>query len=138
MKFERIKSEGLAHLSYFIGSEDEAIVIDSRRDCQVYVDLARREGMNIIYIFETHRNEDYVIGSPELKKLTAAEIYHGEGIDFKYGSYLKEGQEFNFSSMKLTTLYTPGHTDESVSYTLTDLDTGKDPIMVFTGDALFS
>jgi hydroxyacylglutathione hydrolase len=93
--------------------------------------------MNIKYIFETHRNEDYVIGSPELKNLTGAEIYHGEGIDFKYGSYLKEVQEFNFGSMKLTTLYTPGHTDESVSYTLTDLDTGKDPIMVFTGDALF-
>jgi hydroxyacylglutathione hydrolase len=137
LKFERIKSEGLAHLSYFIGSEDEAIIIDPRRDCQVYVELARREGMNIKYIFETHRNEDYVIGSLELKKLTDAEIYHGKGLDFKYGSYLKEGQEFNFGSMKLTTLYTPGHTDESVSYTLTDLDTGKDPIMVFTGDALF-
>ena len=40
MKFERIKSEGLAHLSYFIGSENEAIVIDPRRDCQVYAELA--------------------------------------------------------------------------------------------------
>ena len=80
MKFERIKSEGLAHLSYFIGSENEAIVIDPRRDCQVYAELARREGMNIKYIFETHRNEDYVIGSLELKKLTDAEIYHGNLI----------------------------------------------------------
>ena len=64
--FERIKSEGLAHLSYFIGSGDEALVIDPRRDCQVYLDLARREEMKIKYIFETHRNEDYVIGSLEL------------------------------------------------------------------------
>ena len=45
MIFERIKSEGLAHLSYFIGSEDEALVIDPRRDCQAYFDLARRESM---------------------------------------------------------------------------------------------
>lgn len=137
MKFERIKSEGLAHLSYFIGSEDEAIVIDPRRDCQVYADLARREGMSIKYIFETHRNEDYVVGSLELKKLTDADIYHGEGVDFKYGNYLKENQEFNFGSIRLTALHTPGHTDESMSYTLTDLDTGKEPAMVFTGDALF-
>lgn len=137
MRFERIKSEGLAHLSYFIGSENEAIVIDPRRDCQVYKDLARREGMNIKYIFETHRNEDYVIGSPELKKLTDAEIYHGQGVDFEYGNYLNEGQEFDFGSMRLTALHTPGHTDESMSYTLTDLDTGKEPVMVFTGDALF-
>lgn len=137
MKFERIKSEGLAHLSYFIGSENEAIVIDPRRDCQIYVDLARREGMNIKYIFETHRNEDYVIGSLELKELTDAEIYHGHGVEFKYGNYLNEGQKFDFGSMRLAALHTPGHTDESMSYILTDLYTGKEPVMVFTGDALF-
>ncbi|HET8689715.1 MAG TPA: MBL fold metallo-hydrolase, partial [Methanosarcina sp.] len=137
MKFERIKSEGLAHLSYFIGSENEAIVIDPRRDCQVYDNLARQEGMNIKYIFETHRNEDYVIGSLELEKLTGAEIYHGEGVDFKYGNYLNKGQKFDFGSMGLSALDTPGHTDESMSYTLTDLDTGKEPVMVFTGDTLF-
>jgi len=137
MIFERIKSEGLAHLSYFIGSGDEAIVIDPRRDCQVYVDLARKEGMKIRYIFETHRNEDYVIGSLELKKLTGAKIYHGTGVDFKYGNFLNDGQEIGFGSMKLIALHTPGHTDESMSYTLADLDAGKEPIIVFTGDALF-
>ncbi len=137
MIFERIKSEGLAHLSYFIGSGDEAIVIDPRRDCQIYFDLARRQGMKIKYIFETHRNEDYVIGSLELKELTGAEIYHGQGVDFKYGNFVRDGQEFNFGSIKLAALHTPGHTDESMSYTLSDPDAGKEPFMVFTGDALF-
>lgn len=137
MIFERIKSEGLAHLSYFIGSEDEAIVIDPRRDCQVYVDLARREGMTIKNIFETHRNEDYLIGSLELNNLTDAEIYHGRGLDFKYGNFVDEGQEFSFGKLKLTALHTPGHTDESMSYILADLETGKEPVMIFTGDALF-
>ncbi len=137
MIFERIKSEGLAHLSYFIGSEGEALVIDPRRDCQVYIDLARREGMKIKYIFETHRNEDYVIGSLELRNPTHAEVYHGRGVDFKYGNYLDDGQEFILGSMKLTALRTPGHTDESMSYILADLDTGEEPIMVFTGDTLF-
>jgi hydroxyacylglutathione hydrolase len=137
MIFECIKSEGLAHLSYFIGSEDEALVIDPRRDCQVYIDLARRKGMKIKYIFETHRNEDYIIGYLELKCLTDAKTYHGIGVDFKYGNYLDDGQEFSFGSMKLTALHTPGHTDESMSYILVDLDTGQEPIVVFTGDALF-
>lgn len=137
MIFERIKSEGLAHLSYFVGSGNEAIVIDPRRDCQIYLDIARREGMKIKYIFETHRNEDYVIGSLELKELTDAEIYHGKGVDFKYGIFVSDEQEFNFGSMKLTALHTPGHTDESMSYALTYPDSGKAPLMVFTGDALF-
>ncbi len=137
MIFERIKSEGLAHLSYFIGSGNEAVVIDPRRDCDVYTDIARREGMRINHILETHRNEDYVIGSKELQNLTGADIYHGPGLDFKYGNTLEDGQEIVFGSLKITALHTPGHTDESMSYALTDLDAGDEVIMVFTGDALF-
>jgi hydroxyacylglutathione hydrolase len=137
MIFERVKSEGIAHISYFIGSNSEAVVIDPRRDCQVYIDLARREEMKIKYIFETHRNEDYVIGSLELAHFTGAKIYHGSGLDFKYGERLKDGQEFHFGILKLIAVHTPGHTDESVSYALADLTVGEEPIMVFTGDALF-
>ncbi|QLC49835.1 MBL fold metallo-hydrolase [Methanolobus zinderi] len=137
MIFERIKSEGLAHLSYFIGSGNEAVVIDPRRDCEVYTDIARREGMRIKHILETHRNEDYVIGSKELQNLTGADIYHGPGLDFKYGNTLEDGQEIVFGSLKITALHTPGHTDESMSYALIDLDAGDEVIMVFTGDALF-
>ena len=77
MIFERVKSEVVAHISYFIGSQNEAFVVDPRRDCGVYVEIAQREGMRIRYVFETHRNEDYVIGSRELAHLTGAEIYHG-------------------------------------------------------------
>jgi len=137
MIFETIKSEGLAHLSYFVGSDNEATVIDPRRDCQVYIDIAQREGMTIKNLFETHRNEDYVIGSPELAHFTGAKIYHGQGLAFKYGDTLKESQEFYLGKLKLTAIHTPGHTDESMSYALADLDAGEEPVMVFTGDALF-
>ncbi len=137
MIFERVKSEGIAHISYFVGSNSEAVVIDPRRDCQIYIDLARREEMKIKYIFETHRNEDYAIGSLELGHFTEAKIYHGPGLDFKYGERLKDGQEFHLGTLKLTAIYTPGHTDESTSYALTDLTVGEEPIMVFTGDTLF-
>ncbi|MDO8473346.1 MAG: MBL fold metallo-hydrolase, partial [Dehalococcoidia bacterium] len=56
MILERIRSEGLAHNSYLIGSRGQAFVIDPRRDCDVYLDLARRHGLKITGIFETHRN----------------------------------------------------------------------------------
>lgn len=85
MVFKRIKSAGIAHNSYLIGSDSEAVVIDLRRDCHIYIDLAQQYGLQIRYIFETHRNEDYVIGSIELNNLTGAEIYHGPGLDWKYG-----------------------------------------------------
>jgi hydroxyacylglutathione hydrolase len=113
---ERIKSEGIAHNSYLIGSENDAAVIDPRRDCQVYIDLVQQKGLKIRCIFETHRNEDYAIGSVELNHFTGAEIYHGPGLDWKYGNTLRDGQEFQIGKLRLTAIHTPGHTDESMSY----------------------
>jgi hydroxyacylglutathione hydrolase len=137
MIFERVKSKGLAHISYFIASESEAIVIDPRRDIGKYIELAYEADATIKYIFETHRNEDYVIGSLELAKDGNAEIFHGPGLDFKYGNILQQAQEFHVGNLKIKWMHTPGHTDESVSYVLYDLESGEEPIMVFTGDALF-
>ncbi len=137
MIFERIKAAGIAHNSYLIGSGSEAAVIDPRRDCQVYVDSAQQKGLKIKYIFETHRNEDYVSGSTELSNITRAEIYHGPGIDWKYGNTLSAGMQFRIGKLRLTALHTPGHTDESMSYTIADPATGGATVMVFTGDTLF-
>jgi hydroxyacylglutathione hydrolase len=137
MFIRKIKSEGLSQNAYFIGSENEAIVIDPRRDCQVFIDIAQQEEITIKGIFETHRNEDFVIGSIELAKKTGAEIFHGSKLDFKYGQSLADGQEFLFGNVKLVAVETPGHTDESMSYTLADLGVSEKPIMVFTGDTLF-
>ena len=137
MFFERIKSEGIAHNSYLIGSQNDAAVIDPRRDCQIYIDLAQQKGLKIRHIFETHRNEDYAIGSIELNNSTGAEIYHGPGLEWKYGNTLRDGQEFQIGNLRLTAIHTPGHTDESMSYALTDLSSGEATVMVFSGDALF-
>jgi hydroxyacylglutathione hydrolase len=93
--------------------------------------------MRIRYILETHRNEDYVAGSQELAAVTGAAVYHGPWLEWKYGNSLKDGQEIRIGRLNLTAIHTPGHTDESTSYVVTDLSTGKSPVMVFTGDTLF-
>ena len=51
-----------------------AAVIDPRRDCDIYLEIADRNNLKIELIFETHRNEDYVVGSLELQNMTDAEI----------------------------------------------------------------
>ena len=81
--------------------------------------------MTIKGIFETHRNEDYVIGSIELAQRTGAKIYHGSKLDFKYGQSLSDDQEFFFGKIKLIAIETPGHTDESMSYALVDLELSR-------------
>lgn len=137
MLFEKIKSPGLAHISYIIGDGNEAVVIDPRRDIDIYLEKAVAAGYKISKIFETHRNEDYIIGSNELQKKTGAEIWHADEIfDYQYGKAVQDGQEFNLGNLKIKAMHTPGHTPGSMSYVLYGYE--GDPWMVFTGDALFA
>jgi len=137
MLFERIESEGIAHYSYIIGDGHQAIVIDPRRDCDIYIDRTLRRGFRITAILETHRNEDYVIGSTELASRTGAEIYHAdEQLDYQYGQAATDGQSWQAGQLKITAIHSPGHTLGSMSYLLHDPD-GR-PWIVFTGDALFA
>jgi hydroxyacylglutathione hydrolase len=137
MIFERQKSKIVSHLSYFIGSAGSAFVVDPTRDIQQYLELAKKHGIRIKYIFETHRNEDYIIGSLELAKNTGAEIFHGPWPTIKYGNVVEDGDEFTVGNLKVTALATPGHTPGCRSYTVTDMETGSRPVLVCTGDVLF-
>lgn len=138
MILEIVKSEGLAHKSYFIGSNGKAAVIDPQRDCDSYVNLSKKHDMQITHIFETHINEDYVIGSKELSKRVGAQIYHGNNPEYDYGNTIKEGEKFNIDNIELETIETPGHTSESISLILKDKEVSHEPYMIFTGDALFA
>ena len=137
MLFERIESEGLAHYSYLLGSGNEAVVIDPRRDCQVYVDRAAQEGMRITHILETHRNEDYVIGSTELAARTGAEIWHADSqLDYAYGNPVADGQRWRIGEVEVRALASPGHTPGMMNYLLHDA--GGRLWGVCTGDTLFA
>ncbi|MFO7991542.1 MAG: MBL fold metallo-hydrolase [Thermoplasmata archaeon] len=134
---KRIESEGLAHYSYLIGDRNQAAVIDPRRDVDRYVQIAAQNGMTITDVFETHRNEDYVIGSLELRERTGAAIWHAEEqLDYGYGKLAVDGQDWKIGRLRLEAVHTPGHTLGSRSYILYDPD--GEPWVIFTGDALFA
>ena len=137
MIFERIESKGLAHYSYLIGHQGEAAVIDPRRDCQVYVERAYQHGYRIKYILESHRNEDYVVGSVELARRTGAEIWHADSqLRYRYGEVVEDGQTWRVGRLEIRAIHSPGHTPGSMSYLVRDPQ--GEPWMVFTGDALFA
>ena len=137
MLLERIESERLAHYSYLIGDQKEALVVDPRRDCEIYVEHAYDQGMAIKYILETHRNEDYVIGSLELAKRTEAEVWHADSqLDYQYGLAVDDTQTWSVGRLELEAIHSPGHTPGSMSYLLRD--PGGEPWTVFTGDSLFA
>ncbi len=138
MFFRKIETKGLAHNSYMIGDGDDIAVIDPMRDVHIYMQEARDVGMRIKYIFETHRNEDFIVGSIELAEKTGATIYisNHEDLAYVYGEKIKDGFELVIGELMLKAIHTPGHTLGHMSYAVYEEDV-KEAFMVFTGDCLF-
>ncbi|WP_144097644.1 MBL fold metallo-hydrolase [Croceicoccus sediminis] len=139
MLLEKIKTPGLSHLSYIVGAGGKAAVIDPRRDCAIYVEKARAEGLEITHIFETHRNEDLVSGAPILAAMTGAKVLHGPNAagDVAYAETAHEGDCFDIGQLRIEVLETPGHTFDHLAFVLHDTAYPDGPVGVFTGDALF-
>lgn len=144
MLFERIYEEGLAQASYFIGCQrkGEAIVVDARRDIQVYLDLAAKNNMKIVATTETHIHADYLSGTRELASVTGATVYlSGEGgDDWQYdfdGTRLYHGDTIQLGKITVTAQHTPGHTPEHLSFLITDGAVADAPGYMLTGDFVF-
>jgi glyoxylase-like metal-dependent hydrolase (beta-lactamase superfamily II) len=128
----------LAHASYLIGSRGEAAVVDPRRDVDEYLEEARRHGLAIRHVIETHLHADFVSGHRELAERTGASIVFSEkaGAAFPHRA-VKEGDEIRIGDVVLRVLETPGHTPESISILAIDTEASPVPALVLTGDTLF-
>ncbi|HEV7643794.1 MAG TPA: rhodanese-like domain-containing protein [Pyrinomonadaceae bacterium] len=138
MKFKQFYLGCLAHASYYIGSENEAAVIDPQRDVQQYLDEAAANGQQITYIIETHSHADFVSGHLELAEKTGAEIIYGQRANTEFPTHkVKDGDELSVGKISLKFLETPGHTPEGVTIVAKDTEDPARPLKIFTGDTLF-
>jgi glyoxylase-like metal-dependent hydrolase (beta-lactamase superfamily II)/rhodanese-related sulfurtransferase len=140
MYFKQIQTPGLGCFSYVLGCPAAGVcaVVDPKRDIDCYLEIARDEGMRIAAVLETHLHADHVSGGQELRAATGAtiHIHPGAGAAYPYEP-LTEGQVLEFGAARLTVLYTPGHTPNSVSLVVSDLVRSSAPQFVLTGDVLF-
>ncbi len=138
MYFKQFYLGCLAQASYLIGDEGEAAVVDPRRDVDEYVEEARRNGLSIRHVIETHLHADFVSGHRELAARTGAKIYFGAkaGARFEHVG-VAEGDEIRMGRVRLRFLETPGHTPESISIVVIDEAKSAEPEAVLTGDTLF-
>jgi rhodanese-related sulfurtransferase/glyoxylase-like metal-dependent hydrolase (beta-lactamase superfamily II) len=131
----------LAHASYLLGDEESgtAIIVDPQRDIQKYLDDAAKFGLQIRHVFLTHFHADFVAGHLELRDRCDAAIRLGSRARADYAfTAMPDGATLDFPGMRLQVLETPGHTIESISILVFDLqkDSSK-PYAVLTGDTLF-
>lgn len=138
MYFEQFYLGCLAHASYILASEGEAVVVDPQRDVDQYVKAAADRGLTIRHIFETHLHADFVSGHKELAARTGAKIYMGAqaGATFPHVP-VSDGFELKFGQASVRVLETPGHTPESICLVVTDRGQSESPWAVLTGDTLF-
>jgi hydroxyacylglutathione hydrolase len=138
MYFEQFYLGCLAHASYLFGSDGQAAVVDPQRDVDIYIEAAKKQGLQIRYIFETHLHADFVSGHNELAARTGANIYVGKAAEASYPhSGVVDGSEVHVGRCCVNVIATPGHTLESLCLLLTDEEKSKTPFAVLTGDTLF-
>ncbi|MEP7263609.1 MAG: MBL fold metallo-hydrolase [Bacteroidota bacterium] len=136
MKVEQIYTGCLAQGAYYIVSNGEAAVIDPLREITPYVERAKRDGVKIKYVLETHFHADFVSGHVDLAKATGAKIIFGPTAATSFDAHIATDNEvLTLGDVTLQVLHTPGHTMESTCYLLKDEN--KKPYAVFTGDTLF-
>jgi len=141
MIFKQFYLSCLAHASYLIGDETTgtAAVVDPQRDTEQYVAFAAEHGLAIRHVFLTHFHADFLAGHLELRDRAGATIYLGAEAKARYAfTPLRDGETVEFGRVRLKILETPGHTPESISILVYDLDAGASrPHAVLTGDTLF-
>ena len=118
--------------TYILGCEAtrEALVIDPGGEVDRIIEEARREGLQIKYILNTHGHWDHTVGNDRLKLLTGASIVRhqqepGPDIDI----LLVDEKPFRLGEIVFTVFHTPGHTSGGVCLYAEG--------QLFTGDTLF-
>jgi hydroxyacylglutathione hydrolase len=141
MIFKQFYLPCLAHASYMIGDEEAgtAAVVDPQRDTDQYIAFAAEHALKIKHVFLTHLHADFIAGHLELRDRVGASIYLGAAAKAGYAfTPMRDCDILEFGRVRLKILETPGHTPESISILVYDLNkSDTQPHAVLTGDTLF-
>jgi glyoxylase-like metal-dependent hydrolase (beta-lactamase superfamily II)/rhodanese-related sulfurtransferase len=139
--FKQFYLNCLAHASYLIADEGtaSAVVVDPQRDIEQYLSFAAERNLQIKHVVLTHLHADFIAGHLELRHRVGATIYLGSKAQAEYPfTPLADGSSLELGRVRLKILETPGHTPESISLVVYDLERSAVlPHAVLTGDTLF-
>jgi glyoxylase-like metal-dependent hydrolase (beta-lactamase superfamily II)/rhodanese-related sulfurtransferase len=117
--------------SYLFSDNGQALIIDPHISLvEKYSKQLVSKGLSLVGIVDTHTHADHISSAAILKKKYDVPLYTSEYSNLSVAtSKLKDGDTIKVGDSEITAVYTPGHTDDSVS-----LLTKKGDL--FTGDVL--
>src|SRR3989449_3483381 len=127
----QLRRTGKGCLSYLIGSNGAAAVVDASLEPQIYRRVADEHGWRIRTVLETHVHADHLSRARALAADTGARLClpTTDRVSFEHAP-LKDGDIVRVGSAGLRVFHTPGHTPESACFLL-------DERALFTSDTLF-
>ncbi len=150
MFFRQIVDSKLAQYAYLVGCQRtrQAVLIDPERDVDRYVAIARREGLRITAVTETHIHADFLSGCREFVDRYGCRAYlsaeGGPGWEYEWAegrdrvTLLNDGDLFTVGEIDFQAVHTPGHTPEHMSFLITDRGAGAgEPMGMVSGDFVF-
>ncbi len=132
MIFRQLYDQQSSTYTYLLASRKggEAVLIDPVDElANMYITLIEQLGLRLVYALDTHTHADHITALGSLRERTDCTTVMGdrtraECVDLR----LAEGDALDVDGIRLRALFTPGHTDESMSFVMND--------RVFTGDVL--
>lgn len=144
MQLHKIEIPGLAHYSYILSADGQAVVVDPKRDVDTYLQYASTHNLPISHILETHIHADYASGALELAQASGAKLWlsgHDQGEEYSYAfehHKFRDGEELQAGTLRIVALHTPGHTPEHLSFVVYDRKRSADvPMALLSGDFIF-
>lgn len=130
MIFEEIRSGGCCSYVVACGETCAGVVIDPELS-QIDRTLAflSKAGVRVHYVIDTHTHADHFTASRELaRRLGVPRVMHRVSVAPDVDVRLDDGETLIAGKMRIRAIATPGHTEDSLSFVLSD--------RVFTGDTL--
>jgi sulfur dioxygenase len=132
MIFKQIFDTESSTYTYLIASAKgrEAVIIDPViENVDNYVKILEELDLKLVKVIDTHIHADHVTGASKLKQATNCTTLMGEHtpadiVEIK----VKDNELIIIDSLKIRSLYTPGHTSDSYSFLLDNY--------LFSGDTL--
>ena len=132
MIFKQVFDTKTSTYTYLIASAKgrEAVIIDPvLENVDEYIQLLKELDLKLVKVIDTHIHADHVTGASKLKQATNCTTLMGEHtpadtVEIK----VKDNELIKIDSLKIKSLYTPGHTSDSYSFLLDNY--------LFSGDTL--